>query len=419
MKKRLGFLFVIVWLIFSSLVPAKLLAQEKLEILFFFSPTCPHCQAEEPFLDSLEQKYSELDIKRYIASDFNNQRLLRQLLEEANKLEYFGSVPVTFIGNELFLGFDNADGVGKTMEASVINQLAEIKTMPEPVVLSPVAQTIEPEQDVPTLEDVTNPSETNLDQENKTPEETKVTTAGIDSAKLEKYSLPAMAVILGSLDGFNVCSLGALLLILSLVLVLRSRRQVFLYGGIFLLTTALVYGLLIVFWHQLFSILGQYVRILDFVLGALGIGGAIYFFREFLRFKKFGPACEVGGAKLIGKMSKLVERSFGTKGSTLLIAGSILLFAAVVTLVEFPCSAAVPVMFAGLLAKANLPGAMYLVYLGLFLLFYLFDELIVFGMAVWKLSLWVGKGKFVTYAALFQAILLLLLGGYYIISFID
>ena len=154
------------------------------------------------------------------------------------------------------------------------------------------------------------------------------------------------------------------------------------------------------------------------MLGALGIVGAIYFFREFLRFRKYGPTCEVGGAKIIGKMSKLVKNSFGKKSNVLLIIGSILLFAAVVTVVEFPCSAAVPVMFAALLAKANLSGLAYLGYLALFLSFYLIDELIVFGIAVWKLSLWISKGKFVTYAALIQAILLLLLGGYYLLSFI-
>jgi thiol-disulfide isomerase/thioredoxin len=381
---------------------------EKLQLLFFYSPTCPHCRVEEPFLNGLEQKYPELNIKRYIASDFNNQLLMQRLLESHASLEYFGSVPVTFIGNELFLGFDNADGIGNKMESSIIRQIELLK--PEPALIVPIIEQSEP----PSSEEVVQPEA----KEELPAEKLKVTTIGIDKSKLEKYSLPVLALALGALDGFNVCSLGALLLILSLVLVLRSRRQVFIYGGIFLFTTALIYGLLIVFWHQLFSALGQYVRVLDFTLAVLGIGGAIYFFREFIRFKLYGPACEVGGVKLIGKMSRLVEKAFGSKGNILLISGSIFLFAAVVTIVEFPCSAAVPVMFAGILTKANLPDMTYLGYLALFLMFYLIDELVVFGVAIWKLSLWMDKEKFVTYAALIQAILLLLLGGYYLLSFI-
>ena len=398
MNRLFSIIAVAIIIFVPILLPVQATAQNKIEVLFFYSPTCPHCRAEEPFLDSLEKKYPQLDVQRYIASDHKNQELLYQLLVERKAMEYFGSVPVTFIGEELFLGFDNADGIGKKMENSIIRQLAAFE--PEPASIEPIIEQSEPSQPVAATQ----------------PE--AATAAGIDKNKLEKYSLPALAITLGTLDGFNVCSLGALLLILSLVLVLRSRRQVFIYGGTFLLTTALIYGLLIVFWHQLFSALGQYVRVLDFMLGALGIAGAIYFFREFLRFRKYGPTCEVGGAKIIGKMSKLVKNSFGKKSNVLLIIGSILLFAAVVTVVEFPCSAAVPVMFAALLAKANLSGLAYLGYLALFLSFYLIDELIVFGIAVWKLSLWISKGKFVTYAALIQAILLLLLGGYYLLSFI-
>lgn len=359
-------------------------AGKSIEIQFFYSTTCPHCRAEQPFLDDLQDKYKDIKVIRYSIYERENQELLRHLLEERKMLEYFGSVPITIVGSEVFLGFDNAEGIGRSIEAAVAAQLAA---------RAPAGEEPMPLDDTPT------------------------TTAGT-GIKINQQPLVLLAVSLGALDGFNVCSLGALVLILSLVLVLRSRRKVFLYGGLFILTTAVVYGLLIVFWHQLFSLLGQYLRLLDLTLGILGVVGAVYFFREYLRFRRYGPACQVGGARLIGRMAKLVERSFGSHSTALLVAGSILLFAAVVTMVEFPCSAAVPVMFAGVLAKSNLPGLAYLGYLGLYLLFYLIDELVVFGIAVWKLSLWMGKGKFVTYAALVQSLLLLLLGGYYLISFV-
>lgn len=358
--------------------------EKTLSISFFYSTTCPHCRAEHPFLDNLEVKYPELKVSRYLAQEPKNQELLQKLLIERGAEQYFGSVPITFVGSEVFLGFDNADGVGKAIVDSIEKQLASLTKSDLDLVESPKAE--------PTV-------------------------VGVQKQDGQR-SLAVLAISLGTLDGFNVCSLGALVLILSMVLVLRSRRQVFLYGGIFIITTAVVYGLLIVFWHQLFSLLGEYLRLLDLALGLLGVIGAVYFFREFLRFRRYGPACQVGGTRLISRMAKVVERSFGSNSTALLIAGSILLFAAVVTLVEFPCSAAVPVMFAGILAKANLPGLAYVSYLALYLLLYLLDELIVFVIAVWKLSIWMGKGKFVTYAALIQAILLFTLGGYYLLSFV-
>lgn len=34
-------------------------------IQFFYSPTCPHCHDEHDFLDTLEEQYPNVAIKRY------------------------------------------------------------------------------------------------------------------------------------------------------------------------------------------------------------------------------------------------------------------------------------------------------------------------------------------------------------------
>jgi len=52
--------------------------------------------------------------------------------------------------------------------------------------------------------------------------------------RLGDLSFPVMAVALGALDGFNVCSLGALLLVLSLVLAFKSKKRIVLFGGTFI-----------------------------------------------------------------------------------------------------------------------------------------------------------------------------------------
>lgn len=239
----------------------------------------------------------------------------------------------------------------------------------------------------------------------------------LDKIMAGNYSLPVLAVLLGALDGFNICSLGALVLILALVLSLRSRKKIIIFGGIFILTTAIVYALLILLWHQLFSLLAPYVKVMKGLIGALAIAGGIYFLKQFIKYRKYGPTCEIKpGKNIFSKFSLKLKQAFKKPGNILTILGTILLFAAVITIVEFPCSAVIPITFAGILSEAHLPAVMYLLYIALFILFYMLDEIIVFLFAVFKMTVWLSSSKFVTWITLIEAITLFLLGGYYLIG---
>ena len=225
-------------------------------------------------------------------------------------------------------------------------------------------------------------------------------------------------MVLGVLDGFNVCSLGALVLILGLVLALRSRKKVLIFGGLFILTTAIVYGFLIVLWYQIFSFLVPYIRIMEILIGILGIGGGIYFLKEFIKFRKQGPTCEIKGRKqMMSKFSSKFQKSLQESGNILLLSGLVLLFAGIVTIVEFPCSAALPVIFAGVLAQSGLPAFSYLLYIAFYLLFYMLDEIIVFLIAFFTMKIWLASSRITTWIILVQAIILFGLGAYYLFGF--
>ncbi|MDP3996015.1 MAG: hypothetical protein Q8P74_02090 [bacterium] len=369
---------ILVGFIFVFLSPfSPVLAQDKIEIEFFYSPICIHCAAEHKFLDEIEKDYPEVIINRHDATQIQNYDLMRDMAEERGVERYLGTVPLTFVGQEFFVGFDNKEGIGKDIENSIKRQLGEGGESPF--------------------------------------KEDKVTLPIIGEVNLADYSLPVLAILLGLLDGFNICSLGALVLILGMVLVLRSRKKIMLFGGLFILTTALVYGLLIVLWYKIFSLFVPYLRIMEITIGLLGVGGAIYFLRQFFRFKKYGPACDTGsGNSMINKLSFKMQEMFKNPASTLALFGSIFLFAFLLTVIEFPCSAVVPVTFAGILAKAQMSLSSYLFYIAVFVLFYMLDEVIVFLIAVSKMTVWIASGKFVTWIYLIEGIFLLLLGIYYL-----
>jgi len=105
----------------------------KLEINFFYSKTCPHCIAEQTFLDKIEKKYPEVKVNRYLINDSSSQELLKDLLEKHNAEKYFGAVPMNFVGEDFMPGFDNDEGIGKQIEDSIQRQLENPKPNPVPV----------------------------------------------------------------------------------------------------------------------------------------------------------------------------------------------------------------------------------------------------------------------------------------------
>lgn len=351
--------------------------QEKssLEINFFYKEECPHCQAEEKFLNKIEKKYPQIKINRYSVLGKENYEILEKMAKEKGADQYIGLVPLTFVEDEYFIGFDNENGIGENIERAIREELGY------PPLLSG-------------NNDFTLPLLGKID--------------------LNKYSLPSLAVILGFLDGFNVCSLGALILILGLVLTLRSRAKILFLGGAFILTTAIIYGILIFIWYQIFSLVASYMRMMEILIGILALTAAFYSFKQFLKFKKQGPVCEMSGKSISSELIEKVKTSFKKPGKVIALAGSVLLFAAIVTIVEFPCSAALPVVFAGILSKANLSILSYLSYLSLYLLFYLLDEIIVFLIALFTMKIWISSSKLTLWISLVAAIIMFLLGVYYL-----
>ncbi len=347
------------------------------EVLFFYSETCPHCIAEQAFLDDFEQKYPEVTVSRYPVSDPAHVERMRVLLEERGAGRYFGTVPITIIGDDVISGFSTAETTGLEIEQTVLRALGREA--------APAA-----------------------------PKTFRVPFVGsIDPAA---FSLPVLALVLGFLDGFNVCALGALVMIIGLALKLQRRRAIVLFGGAFVGITALTYGALIVLWYHLFTFVGPYIGVMKVGIMLLSLGGGLYFLKEYLRMRKQGAVCELSESPLIARLSAHTAHAFTDKTALLSLLGLVALFALVVAVVEFPCSAAVPVAFAALLADAGVSTVSYLTHIALYVFMYMLDELIIFGVAAWRLKLWMTSGSFTKWAVLAEAFILLGIGVWYAVA---
>ncbi len=96
------------------------LAQDKIEIDFFYSKTCPHCVQEKAFLEELKEKYPEIELKELGIFEKENIELLGRKYEEYNvPLEEHGSVPIIFIGSRYFFGYENEQTTGRVIESHI------------------------------------------------------------------------------------------------------------------------------------------------------------------------------------------------------------------------------------------------------------------------------------------------------------
>jgi len=151
-------------------------------------------------------------------------------------------------------------------------------------------------------------------------------------------------------------------------------------------------------------------------VGVLGILGAVYFLKQFLKARKQNLVCDSQGNKIINRQSLKIQEAFQKSGGILGIIIGIIIFASIITIVEFPCSAVVPVLFAGVMANAELSLPTYILYLLIYILFYMLDEIVVFLIAVFTMNIKIVSGKAMKWLNLIEAIVLLGMGIYYLIG---
>ncbi|MFA5420527.1 MAG: hypothetical protein WC280_00670 [Patescibacteria group bacterium] len=365
------FKYLLIFVLFFSLLPFKSQASsledvDTIQVNFFGSPTCPHCVNEKYFLKDLKNETPNLIVNEYEIA--NESELINSFYKEYNvPKNQQGLVPVTFIGDKYFLGFN--DNIGEDIVAHI------------------------------------NGLESKSDN-------SSIKIPFFGEVDLLSLSLPVLAIVLGIVDGFNVCSLGALVIILGLVMVLGSRKRILLLGGLFVLITGITYGLLMLLWHQLFTFISPYIKSMEILIGILSILGGAYLLREFIKSCKQGPTCSSGG--ILARLSPKVEKMFSTKKNIAVLAGVVGLFALIVTIIEFPCSAVLPMLFTGILVESGISMNTSLLYIGIFLLFYMLDEIIIFLVAFFTMKLKIVSPRFIIFFNLLAAIIFLFLGAFYL-----
>ncbi len=417
MKKFIFNIFFIFIIFFSAnFVFAE---ENNINAYLFYGKGCPHCAKEESFLENISSKYPTLNVNKYeVYFSKENSELMKKVSDSLNANAT--GVPFLIIGDKYFVGFSESYSPGEiegVIEACTLNKcndsVAKIFGLEEEISVFINSTQEEHLKEMPELENiekdeidiVSKENNISLDSESITKEKI-IKLPFLGERNIHNLSIPVLAIFMGLLDGFNPCAMWTLLFLISLLLGMENKRRMWTLGVAFIVASASVYFVFMSAWLNLILFLGivMWVRIL---IGGLAIWGGSYNLKKFFRNKNGG--CEVAGSE---KRQKVFEKLKNiTKKDNLWIAlGGIILLAFMVNLVELVCSAGLPAIFTQVLAMNNLSSVSYYLYILLYILFFMIDDLFVFFIAMTTLKMTGITTKYAKYSHLIGGILMLIIG---------
>lgn len=387
------------FLCFSNIVFAQESRTEKtgnIPIYVFERDGCRHCEDEKIFLQKLSSENS-LIIPYFLNIDQEPYATQWREIARVEKLPL--ATPITVVGNTVIQGFDTEETTGKR-----IRDLAEKNTG---------VKTLTPQEIIDSggtkmIEKIIDPS--SCSDESSTCTLTKnepilVRIPLLGEKDLSAYSLPVLSSILGFIDGFNPCAMWVLVTFLVLLSRMRSRKRMFLVAGIFILAESSLYWLILNVWLTAWNFVAL-DRIVTPLVGVLAIGGGMFFLFEWSR--NDGTCAITGGTareRILRKIEKIVSGEF----SLFLLAGIIGL-AFSVNIIEFACSIGIPQAFTKILEINMIGSVQEQFFMGIYIFFYMLDDLIVFGIALWSIQAISLTSRYSVWTNFLGGILMLILG---------
>jgi len=406
--KKILFLLIICILF----IPSVFASNEKnlVNIYLFYSDTCPHCASEKELLSELEDMYDNIRIYKYEVNTDNNMEILLDVAEMFDT-KVMG-VPFTVIGDRIYKGFSYEDSKAKFMGTieyysnngykDIVGEYIGNMELPSYEVPN---DDVEDSSNDDTVEDFSS----NKDEASEYIENYGNHTLSILGWKIEtkNLALPIVSVLIGFVDGFNPCAMWVLLFLISMLIGMKDKKRMWSLGITFLVTSAIIYLLFMLTWLNVASLLTSinWVRLL---IGLVAIIGAVVNLYGYFK-NRDTDGCTVVDDKKRNKIFDRIKKFTNEKNFFLAIIGVIVL-AISVNIVELACSAGLPVMFIEILSVNNLTVIEEIIYIGLYMIFFLIDDLVVFFIAMTTMQLTGFSTKYGKLSKLIGGIILLVIG---------
>lgn len=384
--------YVIFSLFLFMIAICNIKAEDNLVNLYlFYSKTCPHCEEEIKMLDSIKDDYKNLRIYKYELSKDNNSEIFKNvaILFDLN----VSGVPFTIIGEKTFIGY------GENSKKTIIGC---IEYYSKHGYVDKVGQYLNKE--LPTYE--INDYDTSIDEYLEDYGNYSFNIPIIGEVNTKTLTIPMIAVVMGFIDGFNPCAMWILLFLITMLISMKDRKKMWILGSTFLITSALIYFLIMLAWLNV-AVLITKVNIIRSVIGFIAIIGGLY--NIITTFKTSENGCNATDKKDRKKIMERIKKFTSEKSIWLSLIGVIAL-AISVNLIELACSAGLPVMFTQILVINDLSKIEYFIYIMVYIFFFLIDDLLIFIIAVSTMKVSGISVKYGKISKIVGGIILLLIG---------
>ena len=381
MKYKLKYL---IFLFMVLLFPMSAKAND-VNIYLFHSQDCSHCKAEIKWLEEIKENYDNVTVQEYeVTRNSDNASLESKVKKQFNTTTPL--VPFTVIGEKYFIGFSDDT---KSRITKMIDKYSN-----------------EEHRDVvdEVINGIDNGIITNGDKLDD-----KFTIPIIGEVNAKNVSLPIIAIVIGFVDGFNPCAMWVLIFLISMLMGMKNKKRMWILGLTFLATSSLVYILFMFAWLNIAVSLIE-VMWIRYLISIVALVGAFINLKSFYKsITEKDSGCEVVNDTKRKRIMKYIKKFTAEKHFILALLG-VMGLAFAVNLIELACSAGLPLMFTQILALNNLNTIQTIIYVALYILFFLIDDIVVFTVAMFTLQLTGISTKYTKYSHLIGGIIMLLIG---------
>lgn len=387
-------------------IPFGVNANESVNIYLFYGDGCPHCAALEEYLNNEYSSDKNVIVYKYeVWNNKENQELWKKV--ESVTGEEAKGVPYFVIGEEVYQGYS----AGSTWEKKVDRAIKKAKKNDYNdnvgITLGVVEGKIkESKQNSNSSFD---PSKKEADLSDYTKKEDAPNTK-LDifntTIDLKDMSLPVIAVIIGLVDGFNPCAMWVLIFLITMLFDYPSRKKMWILGCTFLFTSAFIYFLFMMSFLKVAEFISG-IKILQILIALFALAFGIINVYRYFKTKDVG--CDVVDKNKRRKIMTRIKKIVSNKSFILALVGIVFL-AVSVNLIELLCSLGLPVMFTQILAYNNVTGIKNILYIILYIIFFLIDDLIVFFVAMKTLKITAISNKYSKYSHLIGGLIMLIIG---------
>ena len=319
-------------------------------LYFFWSLACPHCLEARPFIEAIPAdrpwvKLHALELTRHP----ENVRHYVALADQVGQPAQY--VPGLLFCGRMQTGWDEDATSGQALlaELDACRDAAQSGSALDIVRALPA-----PGFSVPLLGEV----------------------------RLDGISLPLMTVLIAGLDAFNPCAFFVLLFLLSMMVHQKSRARMLAIGGVFVLTSGLMYFAFMAAWLNLFQLLGNLAWV-TLVAGGLALAVGLINVKDFFFFER-GVSLSIPESRKPAIYQR--ARAILAAGNVPAMLAATVLLAVAVNFYELLCTAGFPMVYTRLLTLQDLGPAQHYLYLALYNAIYVIPLAVIVGVFAFTLG---------------------------------